>query len=114
MRIYSLWKKLFLIVPFLLAVFLLAAVPTSQLRATGPNTPLFLPVAIYDTGGLFALSVAVGDVNMDGKPDVVVANWGSGTVSVLLGNGDGTFLPAVAYGSGEYQANSNRGRRCQW
>lgn len=61
----------------------------------GPNTPLFLPVAIYDTRGLSALSVAVGDVNMDGKPDVVVANWGSGTVSVLLGNGDGTGANTV-------------------
>ena len=39
-------------------------------------------------------SVAIADVNGDGKLDLVVSdsNWnGSGQVSVLLGNGDGTF-----------------------
>jgi hypothetical protein len=39
-------------------------------------------------------SVAVADVNGDGKPDLVVANDGDNTVSVLLGNGDGAFIPA--------------------
>ena len=38
-------------------------------------------------------SVAVADVNHDGNPDLLVANEGTGTVGVLLGNGDGT-LPA--------------------
>jgi len=35
--------------------------------------------------------VAVGDFNSDGVQDLAVANLGSDTVSVLLGNGDGTF-----------------------
>src|SRR5580693_1620332 len=39
-------------------------------------------------------SVAVGDFNGDGKPDAAVANFQSGSVSILLGNGDGTFAAA--------------------
>jgi len=61
--------------------------------------------------------VAVADVNGDGKPDIVVANfcggetsclggYAAGTVGVLLGNGDGTFRTAVTYSSGGYSASS--------
>jgi hypothetical protein len=38
-------------------------------------------------------AVAVADVNRDGIPDVVVTNYASNDVSVLLGRGDGTFAP---------------------
>ena len=37
---------------------------------------------------------AVGDVNGDGKPDIVTPNVRSGNVTVLLGNGRGSFAPA--------------------
>ena len=41
--------------------------------------------------GTLPRSVAVGDFNGDGKPDLTVANQDADTVSVLLGNGDGSF-----------------------
>ena len=44
--------------------------------------------------------MAVGDFNGDGKADLAVANCLSNNVSVLLGNGDGTFQAAVNYGAG--------------
>jgi len=75
-------------------------------RAMTPGNSLsFLPAVTYDSGGSYPASVAVADVNGDGKADLLVANKGtggavSGTVSVLLGNGDGTFQAAVSYGCG--------------
>ena len=51
-------------------------------------------------------SITVGDMNGDGRPDLAVANSGnsnipSTTISVLLGNGDGTFQPQQALFSGK-------------
>src|SRR5262245_8246531 len=52
----------------------------------------------YDIRTASARGLAVGDLNADGRPDVVTANYDitadhhqEGTVSVLLGNGDGTL-----------------------
>jgi hypothetical protein len=47
--------------------------------------------------GQYPIFVAVADFNNDTNPDLAVANYNSGTVSVLLGNGDGTFRQAVNY-----------------
>jgi FG-GAP-like repeat/Abnormal spindle-like microcephaly-assoc'd, ASPM-SPD-2-Hydin/Beta-propeller repeat len=42
-----------------------------------------------------------GDFNQDGKPDLAIANSIDNTVSILLGNGDGTFTsqPVIAAGA---------------
>ena len=50
------------------------------------------PLANYrtDTNGA-PQAIAVGDVNGDGKPDLVVANTTSNDVTVLLGEGNGLF-----------------------
>jgi hypothetical protein len=52
----------------------------------------------YGTGSAPS-SVAISDVNGDGRSDLAVANYNSNTVSVLLGNGDGTFGASVDYGT---------------
>jgi len=45
--------------------------------------------------GLTPVAVAIGDLDNDGNLDLAVLNNGAETVSILLGNGDGTFTPAV-------------------
>src|ERR1044072_5586065 len=42
-------------------------------------------------------TVAVGDFNNDGKPDVAVGNAGAGSVTIALGKGDGTFVSSIEY-----------------
>lgn len=41
--------------------------------------------------GIAPFSVAVGDFNGDGRPDLATANYTGDTVSILLGNANGTF-----------------------
>jgi hypothetical protein len=81
----------------------------SVLLGNGDGT--FQAAVSYGAGGYASWSVAVADVNGDGKPDLLVANYCAndecetdGSVGVLLGNGDGTFQPAVTYDSGGYHA----------
>ncbi len=73
----------------------------------GNGDGTFQPPQTYSSGGGTAYSVAVADVNRDGKPDILVVNacagtgnCSMGTIGVLLGNGDGTFQAAKSYSSG--------------
>jgi len=58
--------------------------------------PGFVAPLAFDAGS-GPSSVAVGDFNGDGILDLAVANYYGNNVSVLLGNGDGSFQPAVNY-----------------
>ncbi len=49
------------------------------------------------TTGTEPYAVATGDFNGDGFTDFAVVNYSGATVSVFLGNGDGTFKPQVTY-----------------
>ncbi len=43
---------------------------------------------------------ASGDFNGDGHADLAVVNQNANTISVMLGNGDGSFRPKTDYGTG--------------
>ncbi|MGA2355760.1 MAG: FG-GAP-like repeat-containing protein [Terriglobales bacterium] len=79
----------------------------SVLLGNGDGT--FQSAVSYGAGGWSPVSIAVADLNGDGQPDVAVASMcfysdctpvKTGGVSVLLGNGDGSFQPGVLYKSG--------------
>jgi large repetitive protein len=50
-------------------------------------------------------SAAVGDVNGDGRPDLVLTEKGSGSVTVMLGDGKGGFAAGVQYPAGTLAGN---------
>jgi hypothetical protein len=62
----------------------------------GKGDGTFQPAVNY-TAGRAPGSVAVADLNNDGKLDLIVANSVDDSVSILLGNGDGTFQPAMNF-----------------
>jgi hypothetical protein len=64
----------------------------------------FKPRRDYPTGA-GPVSVAVGDLNGDGEPDLATANTDAGSVSVLLNGGDGSFRVSHEYATGERTAS---------
>jgi FG-GAP-like repeat len=79
--------------------------PTPNTGSETFNLRLITPVSLsrldYSTGPK-PQGVITADFNKDGKADLAIANSGDDTVSILLGNGDGTFTalaPLVAGGS---------------
>ncbi|MCC6677011.1 MAG: VCBS repeat-containing protein [Phycisphaerales bacterium] len=66
-------------------------------RAQGPL--YFRPFVSYPIAS-YSFDVAVADFNGDGTLDAATANYYTDNVSILLGNGDGTFQSAVNYAAG--------------
>jgi hypothetical protein len=68
------------------------------------SSALFSSTTQTPATGTKPFAIAAGDFNHDGIPDLAVANSGTDTVSVLLGNGDGTFQTQQTYavGNGAY------------
>jgi hypothetical protein len=65
----------------------------------GNGNGTFKNQATFTTGNR-PLSIKLGDVNGDGKLDIVTANYVGGNVSVLLGNGNGTFKTQATFATG--------------
>ena len=77
----------------------------------GAATPSFAAKQDFTTG-TDPVSVAVGDLNGDGKPDLAVANYGSNTVSVLLNTtAPGAATPSFA---GQARLHHRQPSRSPW
>src|SRR4051812_14691593 len=93
--------------------------PEAKNVIAAPDSPTvnFLAPVLYNSGAENPDSIAVADMNGDGKLDIVMADCNAigaggcgfkrtGFVGILLGNGDGTFQPVVTYDSGGNLASS--------
>ncbi|HEX7863031.1 MAG TPA: FG-GAP-like repeat-containing protein [Verrucomicrobiae bacterium] len=73
---------------------------TTAVAGTLSSNLLSTPDGSFVVGGSTAVgsnpySIATADFDGDGIPDLVTANYSSANVSLLRGNGDGTFQPAT-------------------
>ncbi|PKM85883.1 MAG: hypothetical protein CVU87_14085, partial [Firmicutes bacterium HGW-Firmicutes-12] len=89
------------------------AIPLSELCIDSPEGQVDIPLAFSAYGTMAAppevsfqakvdyssvgqpYGITKGDFNNDGKEDLAVANTVSGKVSIMMGNGDGTFQSTV-------------------
>ena len=123
------WNGIALVTTFVNVRELTAAVPDALVAAVGLGTvtvsspapgggtsnvsyipvAAHIPVANFQATPSSSISVGTtpqgivtGDFNGDGKIDLAVANSGDNTISILLGNGDGTFTAQtpIAVGAG--------------
>jgi hypothetical protein len=57
----------------------------------GKGDGTFTPLTPFSTGGISFGAMVAGDLNKDGKLDLVATDFRNGQVKTFLGNGDGTF-----------------------
>ena len=75
---------------------------SSEIASAGLSNPVIgLANAVSYSVGQGPTAVATGDFNGDGIPDLVVANENDNNVSVMLGNGDGTFQNQKTWSVGD-------------
>ncbi len=60
----------------------------------------FQPPKVFQTAGKNAQALEVADITGDGKLDLITANYGSDTVTVLRGSGTGVFRRPLTYAAG--------------
>ena len=66
-----------------------------------PSAPPLQPIPINPDGSE-PVALVTGDFTGDGRTDLAVANQESNDVSILMGNGDGTFQHSVSYAVGDF------------
>ncbi|CAF3884838.1 unnamed protein product [Rotaria sp. Silwood1] len=67
----------------------------------GDGNGSFNVVLIYSTTiGSTPYALTVGDINKDGRLDVIVANMGTNNVGVFLGYGNGSFASVMTFSTG--------------
>lgn len=81
---------------FLASVLMMFAVVSPIVMAQVPD---FIAPASYSTGGS-AAHIAVGDLNGDGRPDIVTVENATQSLSILLANPDGTYQSPLSRGLG--------------
>jgi hypothetical protein len=84
-----------------LAVTLLFGAPPSRNMMVFLGTGGGFGQFSFSMTGQGPQSLTAGDFNGDERQDLAVANANSNDVSILLGNGDGTFTPARNYSVGQ-------------
>ena len=70
-----------------IALMVLALAAPGQSWANGATCPGFAAAVLHNSGASNPFSVTIGDVSGDGKPDLVVANYGSQTCRSCWGAG---------------------------
>jgi hypothetical protein len=80
-----------------LAALVMASEASAGALCPSPN----FPAAAFLATGDRPVSVVVADLDGDSVPDLVTANGNSDDVSVLLGNGDGSFQAAISFAAGD-------------
>ncbi|MEA2176201.1 MAG: hypothetical protein QOD00_3793 [Blastocatellia bacterium] len=95
-QLHNMRFSLFALV-LLIALVCWAGWPTrTSYAASACATPVLKATTSYNVGSN-PRGAAVADFNLDGEPDLAVANSGSTTVSVMLGRGEGLYNPATNF-----------------